>query len=218
MLPFTNPVYFSLVARYYGEIAPLPLLAPLLGLGVVTALVLRMPFAEPLAALVLAAAWIWTGAGFYLGPFADLYFAAPALGVIWILQGLLVAGIGLRRRAPSKHPSAAVRATGLGIAVAGLAAVPVLDGLLSAPWTSVRLFGATPAPTLLASFGIFLLLRGKGTGLLIILPALLTLETAYTAWVLSRIQDALLPLAALLSLVTIAPPGMTDNEKRRKNQ
>src|SRR5687768_16253137 len=91
MLPFTTEILFSSFEQYNRALWPLPMVAPALAL-VILALALR-PVRHgdrPVGAL-LALAWLWVGLGYFILHFAAFDFVAPIYGVLFILQGLLVA-------------------------------------------------------------------------------------------------------------------------------
>jgi hypothetical protein len=200
MLPYTAGVYFALLERFNAALWPLPLAAVLLALAALTLTLYRVRGGDRLIGALLAAGWA-AGAVFHLRYFATLHFLAPVYGGLFVLQAVLLAWQGpLRNRLAFRfRPTPAGRA-GLALALAALAAYPLLDGLGRADWLGLRLAGLAPSPTVLFTLGLLLLAAPVPRSLLVI-PVLWALAAGYTAWWLAIPADLALPLLAVIAAV-----------------
>lgn len=146
--------------------------------------------------LALAACWAWIAAVWHFGTFAQLNFAAPAYGSLFLLQAAILAWLGVRGRLAFGRPIGWPGAVGLALALIALVGLPIVDLLQG--WPSARLAGVDPCPTALLTLGVLLLTRPPRLGAMVI-PALWTLIAAATGWVLGIASDMPLPAAALLA-------------------
>lgn len=199
MLPFTADVLFASFEQYNRAFWPLPAVLAALGLAAVL-LALRPGRATArVIVAVLAAAWLWTGVHFHLVYFAAVDFAAPAYGALLIGEGLLLAWAAVRRPPDTVRFARDVPGwAGLGLALLGLAVLPLADGL-AAGWTSVRLVGVAPGPTALLTLGLLLLVAGRAPLHLAVIPLLWTLIGGTIAWILWIPQDLVLAPAAFIA-------------------
>ncbi|SMF01930.1 hypothetical protein SAMN06265365_1432 [Tistlia consotensis] len=197
MLPYdaeTLDAFLALLNRSLWPIQPLALLLAAAAL----ALALRpraVPQASRIVSGLLALAWAWVGWDFFLQRFAELNFAAPLYGAGFLLQALLLLGLGLLRGRPAFGPRAPRFArTGAALALLALLACPLAGALLAGDWQAAPLVGLTPGPTALFTLGL-LLLSGRGALPLAVLPSLWCLVAGFEGWALGLPQDlALLAL------------------------
>ncbi|MGE3292047.1 MAG: DUF6064 family protein [Geminicoccaceae bacterium] len=205
MLPYDTETLLSAVAGYHS------------GYSLVTAVVFALAAITLLLAvwcptparravpLLLAACWVWIAAVWHFGIFAQLNFAAPAYGSLFLLQAAFLAWFGYRGLEfgpPIGWPGVA----GFVLAVIALVGLPIVDLLRGWPWLSVRLAGVDPCPTAVLTLGVLLLSRPPRVGAMII-PALWTLVAAATGWVLGIASDMLLPAAAALACTAAVIAG-----------
>ena len=141
MILYEREVYLSLLARYNEALWPAQILALLLGLLALGLLWRSRRGGDRLVAALLAAAWIWVGAGFFLRQMASIDYAAPLFGWLFVLQGLLLAWRGLLAGKTGGKvgggASPAAFRIGLGLAVFALLAMPPLAWLLGQPWPAL---------------------------------------------------------------------------------
>lgn len=169
-LMFSPAVYARMVERYQRELAPLPWLLLALGLGLVALAVLRRPWAARAVLLVLAVLWTWVGWAFLWQRYAQINWAAQHMAVAWWLQAVLLAAAAWAPLAP--RPPRPAHVLGLALAAAG-----VLLHLVHS-----QAFGLMPGPTALATLGLLLMLRPRGTPWLCGLPVLALVAEALTLW------------------------------------
>ena len=175
LLPYTVEVFFASMAQYNGSWFPVALLAEVLAL-VAFGLVLRpLPGrAGPSARLVgalLATAWVWVGVAHQLQHMATLNFLAPVYGVVWIVQGGLIALIcTFLGRMRFGFEGGLRNWIGLGLAVFGLLGYPLAVLLLGYGWGALPLVGTAPGPTAIFTAGLLLTARERPPLYLLLLP------------------------------------------------
>ncbi len=198
MLPFTADILFSDFEQYNRAVWPAPVLACVLGLAVVLLLLRPVRGGDRAVGAVLTAAWIWTGVRYHVMHFAMIDFAAPIYGALFVLQGLLFAWTGaIRGRIAFRFRADSFAWTGLALAVAALAAYPLVDWFAGYGWWSARLAGLAPGPTAAFTLGLLLAADGRTPLHLAVIPLLWTLVAGATAWLLAIPQDLALPVAGL---------------------
>jgi hypothetical protein len=204
MLPFTAEILFSSFEQYNRALWPLPILAPALAL-VVLALALRpVSGGDRASGAVLALAWVWVGAGYFILHFAAFDFVAPIYGAFFILQGLLLGwSTVVRNRLAFRCTGDLFCWCGLALALAATLAWPLADALLGPGWASVRVVGLAPGPTAAFTLGLLLLCAGRTPLHLAIIPLLWTLIAGAVASILSIPQDLALPAAGIGAFVLI---------------
>jgi hypothetical protein len=206
MLPFDADALFASLAYYHATFWPLQWLA-LIGAAAAIALPTAAPaHGERASLLLLATAWLWVGLAWHIATFAEINFAAPIYGALFVVEGALLAWAAARGRVALRFRHHRRHLIGLGLALAALIGYPIIDRLGGVPWTAVRLPGAAPCPTALWTLGLLLLAEGRPPAGLMLLPVLWTVAAAATGWVLGIEQDQLLPLAVATALVVALWP------------
>src|SRR5690606_41769504 len=122
MLPFTEEVFFSLIASYNTAIWPLPAVGWLLCVAAVV-LTLRGDAGDGRSIPgLLAGLWGWVGLGFHYHHFSTIFFAAPMFAAVFVVHALLFPWPELSRRAAFRFRSGPRGGSPLGLlafAVAG---------------------------------------------------------------------------------------------------
>ncbi len=202
MLPFTREQFLSVFANYNQGVWPAQVAAYLLGLAAVVAVVLHARPAGRVVGAVLAAMWVWTGVAYH-----GLYFSAinkPALlfGALFALQGGLFAYAAVARNRLAFHGTAGPRAwVGWGLVFYAGVLYPLIGRWAGEAYPAMPMFGITPCPVTLFSFGLLLLASGPLPRWLLVVPLLWSAIGGSAAYLLGVPQDWLL----LLSGVVIAP-------------
>lgn len=154
-LMFAPRTYWRLVELHNAALWPAHLAMGLAGAAAAAAPWMRR--AVPVAALVLAAAWITVGWEFHARRYAQVNWAAEAFAVAFIAEGvlwLLAAAWGSRASAPGPLPTALRRHAALAAWLFALVGYPLLGALAGRPWTQTELFGIVPDPTVMATLGV----------------------------------------------------------------
>jgi Family of unknown function (DUF6064) len=197
MLPFTAETLFSSFEQYNRGLWPLAILAVGLALAIILVSLRPMRGGDRAIGALVALAWVWVGVGYHFLHLAALDFAAPAYGVLFVLQGLLLAWTGIvRNRLSFRFGADLFGWAGLALMIAATLAWPLAD-LLGHGWRSLRLVGLAPGPTAAFTLGLLLLTQGRTPLHLAVIPLLWTLVAGATAWILVIPQDLVLPAAGL---------------------
>ncbi len=201
MLPYDAEALVSAVGSYHRHhplVAVLALAASVLAL----ALALRgTAEGRRVVPFLLAACWLWIGAVWHIATFAQLNFAAPAYGALFLLQGMILLWLGVRGRLGLARPRGWPGAAGCLLTLVAIIAMPIVDHLRGWPWSSIRFAGMDPCPTAVLTLGIILLAQPPRPTAMAV-PAVWTLIAAFTGWVLGIAPDMLLPVAALIACPT----------------
>jgi hypothetical protein len=198
MLPFTADVLFSSFEQYNRAFWPLPIVACILALATILLTLRPVRFGDQAMAMLLAAAWLWIGITYYLLRWAKIDFAAPVYGVIFVVEGLLIAWTGVvRGRLTFRFRPDLFGWIGLVMAIAAMAAFPLGDWLTGQGWQSVRLVGLAPGPTAAFTLGLLLLTKRRTPLRLAVAPLLWSLVAGATAWILPIPQDLILPITGV---------------------
>lgn len=186
MLPFTDHDFLDVFARYNAAIWPVQLGAYLLGIFVVWALWNRSILATRLAFWALAAMWVWTGLAYHLLFFSAINPAAWLFAALFVLQAALLFAASGKLRFGS---SSVVRAAfGWALIAFALVAYPALGLALGHAAEELPMFGVTPCPLVLFTFGV-LLFACPQRWLLWIVPLLWSLIGGTAAFLLAVEQD-----------------------------
>jgi hypothetical protein len=97
------------------------------------------------------------GWAFHWQHYATINWAARYFALAFVLQAVLLLGLGTWPR-DARVPPAGVVAQKLGwlLAVSGVLLYPLAGLLAGHPWAQVEVFGITPEPTALATLGLLL--------------------------------------------------------------
>lgn len=202
LVPFTRDVFLGGVGRYNEAVWPVQIAAYLLVLLALWCALRPFPGSGRLISAVLAAAWIWTGVAYYMLHQAQINWAAWALGVVFTLQGLafLVTGV-FRGRVGFRFAGDSASWASLVLIAAAAVLYPLIGTGVGQGWPRMPLVGVAPGPTLVWTLGMLLLAVPRAPWHLLFIPLLWSLTGAAGAVLLDLPQDAVLPIAAVLTVV-----------------
>lgn len=205
MLPFTHEEFLQVFAGYNQAIWPAQVIAYLVGLAMLAALARG---SSRLAALGLALMWLWTGVGYHWFSFTRINPAAWAFGALFVLQAMLITAYGVfsSRLRLDMRGGGAVGALGWFLIVYAALLYPLLGVLTGHSYPRMPMFGVTPCPVTLFTFGLFLLASARVPRWLLVIPAAWSLVGGSAAFLLGVPQDWLL----LFSGLAIVPIVLRD--------
>jgi len=200
VLPFSREQFLAVFAAYNQAIWPAQLVAYLLGAAAVAALFRPGERSNRLIAGVLAIMWLWSGIGYHVIFFAAINPAAYAFGALFVLQALLFASMAVGRHQPHFGYSGGV-AGWLGVALIAYAATlyPIVGWWAGHAYPEMPLFGVTPCPVTLFTFGALLLTTSRVPGWVLVIPGLWSLIGGTAAFLLHVPQDWVLLFSGLIS-------------------
>lgn len=189
MLPFTHEQFVAVFVRYNAHVWPAQVVAYLVALAMVAAIASRWHTKGRWVAAGLSLMWLWTGVAYHWLHFSPINKAAYFFGALFVLQALLLARAALvngLRIAPANKTRAWL---GWVLMVYAALVYPVL-GLL-AGWRAFELpmFGITPCPVTIFTFGIYLLSAPTMSRWLLVVPVLWALIGGSAAFLLHVPQD-----------------------------
>ena len=201
MLPFTPEQFLDVFAAYNRAVWPAQALAGLHGLAMVALLLRPSPAADRFIGVGLAVLWAWTGVVYHGLYFSRITPSALVFGALFVLQAAALCHAALLRG--GLHFGASRTATGvLGWALVGyaLVAYPLLGLWSGQRWPALPMFGITPCPLTIFTFGLLALTRGRVAWWLLAIPLGWSLIGGSAAWLLSVPEDWPLPLSGLAVL------------------
>ena len=191
-LLFSPRSYWRMFELQNEEFWPLPVVTLALG-GIVTFLATRgAANAIRGAAVILALVWAFVATAFLWHRYAEIHWAIAYVVPVFVLEALLLLMI-LFRSEVTRRPGGIAAWIGALLLAFATVGVPLLHGRERA---SSEIFGIAPDPTVIATLGFLLVLRGRWLWLLYPIPVLWCLQSAITLHAMGEAQ-AWLPFAAV---------------------
>jgi hypothetical protein len=201
MLPFTREQFISVFAAYNGAVWPLPLLAYLLAIAMVLAVIRPTRTSSTLVAGALAAMWAWTGIAYHWVFFTRINTAAWAFGALFVAQALLVLHLGaLRRRLSFASDGGWTAWLGWTLVAYAAIAYPLLGVWVGHGYPEMPMFGITPCPLTIFTFGMLMLTNAPVPRRLLVIPVAWSLIGGSAAFLLDVPQDWLLLFSGLAAV------------------
>ncbi len=201
MLPFTNEQFLAVFANYNSAIWPSQIAAYLLGGIAVVLLPRKTPVSDRIVAAILAMMWLWTGVGYHGRWFSAINKAAFLFAALYIVQGCYLIYAGVYRR-QLRFGLRWGLATWAGAAFVGYAAIvyPLIGIATGHHYPEMPMFGVTPCPVTIFTFGMLLLTIGPVPRWLVVIPVVWSLIGGSAAILLSVPQDWLLLLSGCIAI------------------
>jgi hypothetical protein len=201
MLPFSREAFFEVFAHYNAAIWPAPLLVyPLALLASLWALQGTLRSGR-LVAVSLAVMWAWVGLVYHGMFFTPINAAARIFAEAFILQSLLFGlcavfgkGLDYRRRSQASLIAGAV------LILYATVAYPLIGFAAGERYPAIPLFGVTPCPLLIFTFGL-MLWASRVSWWLWILPLSWSVIGGSASFLLSVPQDLALPISAVAAVL-----------------
>lgn len=200
MLPFSRETFTGVFVDYNLAIWPTQVIAYVVGAALFALLLAPSRLSGRLIAAGLAGMWLWTGIVYHATFFATINPMAVVFGILFVLQGLAFLFLGaVRGKLQFGPPSGPIGWTGL--ALAGYAAIlyPVIGTLIGHGYPEMPMFGVTPCPLTIFTFGLFLLTTGRFSRWLLVIPFLWTLVGGSAAFLLGIPQDWVLLFTGVIA-------------------
>ncbi|MGQ0685049.1 DUF6064 family protein [Bradyrhizobium sp.] len=204
MLPFTVEQFLAVFVNYNNAIWPAQILAYLSG-GLAFALVFRSSkWSDRTVAGILAAMWAWTGLAYHLTFFTAINRMAYGFAALFVVQAAAFAYAGVYQGRMMFGFNAGPGAW-IGIAFVLYAAIlyPLLGLAMGHRYFELPMFGVTPCPVTIFTFGMLLLTRQPFPRQLLVIPILWSLVGGSAAMLLGVPQDWLLLVSGAISLVLL---------------
>ena len=203
MLPFNVEEFISVFTRYNAAIWPTQIAAYLLGIAAVVLVARKALWSDRLIQIALAAMWLWTGLFYHATFFSTINPAAYLFGVLFAAQGLLFLAGAWRGRVRFGTAAGLPAWLGWFLIVYAMVLYPLIGLASGHRLLELPMFGVTPCPVTIFTFGLLLLgTPTAGAGLLAI-PFLWSLVGGSAAFLLAIPQDWLLLLSGLVAVPVI---------------
>ena len=214
MLPFTIDQFLSVFTAYNHAIWPAQIVAYLAGALAVVLVIARTTWSDRAIAVILASMWLWTGIAYHGLFFSAISKPAFLFGALFVLQGLYFAFEGgVRARVAYSARTDLSGWIGYAFIAYALVIYPLLGMVTGHAWPAMPMFGVTPYPVTIFTFGILLLATGYSRWLLVI-PAIWSLIGGSAAFLLSVQQDWLLLASGVISIIVLALRKTTSPDGR----
>jgi uncharacterized protein DUF6064 len=204
MLPFTSEQFLAVFVNYNNAIWPIQIAAYLFG-GVAVALLFRETREGDRAiAGTLALMWLWTGLGYHGLAFSVINKAAYLFAALFIVQGCYFFYAGVYR-CQIRFGLRPDLATGVGAVFIAYAAVvyPLIGVATGHHYPEMPMFGITPCPVTIFTFGLLLLTVRPVPRLLFVIPFIWSLIGGSAAILLHVPQDWLLLVSGCIAVPLI---------------
>lgn len=213
-LPFTHEQFLAVFAAYNAAVWPAAGIAYGVAAAICWAMVRRHPAAAPIAALGLAVMWLWTGIAYHLIFFSRVNPAAVAFGGAFAFQGVLFIAAAWRQQLDFVGGGHAWRQVGgWALIVYAALAYPLIGALSGLHYPATPVFGITPCPVTLFTFGV-LLLSARVPWWLLPIPVAWSLIGGSAAWQLGIIQDWMLAVSAAAAIPMLRSPRIVPSPAR----
>ena len=207
MLPFTREQFLAVFAAYNEAVWPAQYVAYALGLAAIVAVAKRGPASARVVSGILAAMWLWTGLTYHAMYFSATNEAAWGFAALFVAQAVLFVEAGLIRGRVAPAPIGGPRSW-LGWSLVGYSALiyPLLGLALGDRYPAMPMFGITPCPLTIFTFGVLMLAAGRVPRRLLVIPGAWSLVGGSAAFLLDVPQDWLL-LGSGLCILVLWPRG-----------
>lgn len=198
-LPFTVDQFLDVFRRYNEAVWPLQWVLNALAVVALVGALKGGRRGTAVAVGVLAALWMWVGLVYHLAFFRAINPAATIFGALFIAEGILIAWLGLGRRAIrfERHRDSPTL-IGVGLAAYSLVFYPLLGYALGHRYPSAPTFGV-PCPTTIFTFGLTLMAAAPRSRVLLLIPAAWSLLGLSAALQLGMWEDVGLVVAAIIA-------------------
>ena len=203
ILPFDADAFFGVFGTYNLAIWPVQLIAYGLGALVVGSLRHPGPVADRIIATILALMWFWTGAVYHWLYFAAINRVALLFGAIFVAQGAILLLAGWRRRLAFRLTRSFRSTAGLALVTYATIFYPLIGLVSGQVWPNLPIFGVTPCPVAIFSFGCLLLTVGQVPRWVLVIPVTWSIVGGSAALLLNVPEDWILLMSGPASVVLL---------------
>jgi hypothetical protein len=216
--PFTADEFLDLFGIYNNAIWPVQVIAYVLGGLVVALAVKRTAVSGRVIGSVLALYWLFIGIVYNLVFFTGINSMAYVFGAAFIVQGVIFLVVSAWcDRLDFEVKADTYSFAGAVLVFFSMLVYPLLGSLSGHAYPKCPVFGVSPCPTTIFTFGILLFAACKVPWFVLVIPLLWSLVGTQAAISFSMSQDYALPVAGVLGTVMIAlknrrsrGPGVTE--------
>jgi hypothetical protein len=190
MLPFTSEQFLAVFVAYNEAIWPIQIAAYLLGAIAVALLFWNPPGADRIIVAIVAAMWLWTGVAYHALFFSAINKAAYIFAALFIAQGgaLIYAGV-YRDQLRFGNRTRPLSWVGVALMIYAAILYPLIGLSTGHRYPEIPMFGVTPCPVTIFTFGLFLLATPPLSRWLLVIPFIWSLIGGSAAFLLHVPQD-----------------------------
>lgn len=197
MLPFTREQFFQVFATYNSAHWAAAMAAYPLALAALLLAWRGGSRAARWVGLIFALMWGWVGFVYQGIYFSQINPVARAFAAAFLVQAVLFVLHAAFAREPDFHPRSRLRTvTGAALISYAMVAYPVIGLLAGEHYPAMPLFGVTPCPLLIFTFGLFVWAKNAPWWLWIV-PLFWSVIGGSAAILLTVPQDWALPVSAV---------------------
>lgn len=202
LMSFDLEQFLILLEQYNLAIWPLQVLGYVLGIAALFFAVKGTKYSGKIITLVLSLFWLWNGAVFCLIYWSRVYPFARIFGVLWLIQVALFLSCLRTSRLSFRLGTDLYSMTGILFILYAMVGYSFLGHFIGHIFPRFFSFGLVPCPTVIFTFGIFLLTDKKLPRYLLIIPLLSALSGILAAY-WGIYEDIGLVIAGLLGTIMI---------------
>jgi hypothetical protein len=200
MLPFTSEQFLGVFVNYNNAIWPIQIAAYVLGAISIASLFRRTRASDRVIAGILAAMWLWTGVAYHALSFSVINKAAYIFAALFIVEGCYLVYAGVYRD-QIRFGLRPLLATAVGISLMAYTAIayPLIGVATGHRYPEMPMFGVTPCPVTIFTFGMLLLTLRPVPSWLFVIPFVWSLIGGSAAILLNVPQDWLLLVTGFIA-------------------
>lgn len=200
-LPFTTEEFLNVFQAYNNSIWPLQLVAYILGVFAIVFSFWNWPTSDKIVNSILGLFWLWIGVVYHMLFFSEINTAAFGFGTLFIIQGLLFLGIGLfTDKIQYQFNANLFGVTGIILVAYAMVIYPIIGSFLGHSYPYSPMFGVTPCPATIFTFGLLLWTNQRIAWWFLLIPGLWSVIGFMAALKLGIIEDTGLLVSGILSI------------------
>ncbi|MDR8393156.1 DUF6064 family protein [Aliifodinibius sp. S!AR15-10] len=204
-LPFTTDQFLELFKTYNTSIWPAQVVAYLMGGLSIYLAFQKTGGSDRMISLILSAFWLWMGTIYHLTFFTSINTAAYGFGTLFIIQGLLFLGVGVWKKQLKFQLKRDVYGfTGAILILYAMVIYPLIGAQLGHGYPYAPMFGVTPCPATIFTFGILLWTAVKVPWWILLIPGIWSVIGFTAAIKLGILEDTGLFVAGILGIILLS--------------
>jgi len=200
-LPFTTAQFLNVFRLYNNAIWPSQLIAYVLGVIALGCVVRKSPACDTIINTILGLFWLWTGFVYHILFFSEINKAAFGFGTLFIIQGALFIGAELFTiKIRYRFKADVFGITGIILVAFAMIIYPFIGALLGHGYPYSPMFGVTPCPSTIFTFGLLLWTNQKVAWWLLFIPGLWSVIGFTAAFQLGMLEDTGLIISGVVGV------------------
>jgi hypothetical protein len=198
-IPFTVEQFLGVFEAYNLATWPMPVVAYLLGIAAIWLAFRPIRHSDRLISGILAFLWLWTGVVYHGLFFREINPAAIGFALLFVLQAGLLTYVGVVR--PRLHfglQSSVYDVVGGLFVLYAMVLYPMIGTALGHGYPRGPVFGLTPCPLTIFTFGLLLWTVARVPKIVVIVPLLWSVIGVFAALQFGIREDVGLLIAGLL--------------------